>query len=143
RQVDNVVAGIGVIGPASEPVATLFSEPTLPDSQILYYIITGKPSGTGTESDDTAVRNALLSVGLRGRQPLARDIASKVGIDDLHMGTSTSGDGTAVTLSGDSNPRTYLQSGISVVQPVNTRTIRDRLRENLFLEASNGVARAL
>lgn len=143
RQVDTVVAGIRVTGPASEPVATLFSEPAMSDSQILYYIIAGKAPGTGTEDDNTAVRNALLSVGLMGGQPLARDIASKVGIDDLQMATAGSGQETAVTLSGYINPRTYLQYGISVFQPVNTLTVRYRLRDNLFLEAVNGIASAL
>lgn len=143
RQVETVVAGIRVTGPVSEPVATLFSEPAMSDSQILYYIITGKAPGTGTEDDNTAVRNALLSVGLMGGQPLARDIASKVGIDDLQMGTAGSGQETEVTLSGYLNPRTYLQYGISVFQPVNTLTVRYRLRDNLFLEAVSGIASAL
>lgn len=143
RAVDAVVAGIRVSGPASEPVATLFSEPSLPDSQILYYIITGKAPGAATEDENTAVRNALLSVGLMGGQPLARDIASKVGIDDLQMGTTGSGEETAVTVGGYLNSRTYLQYGISVFEPVNTVTVRYRLRENLFLEAVSGIASAL
>jgi autotransporter translocation and assembly factor TamB len=143
RQVDTVVAGIRVTGPASEPVATLFSEPTMSDSQILYYIIAGKAPGTGTEDDNTAVRNALLSMGLMGGQPLARDIASKVGIDDLQMGTAGSGQETAVTLSGYLNSRTFLQYGISVFEPVNTLTVRYRLTDKLFLEAVSGMASAL
>ncbi len=143
REVDTVVAGIRVSGPASEPVATLFSEPTLPDSNILFYIITGKAPGAATEDENTAVRSALLSVGLMGGQPLARDIASKVGIDDLQMGTTGSGDETAVTVGGYINSRTYLQYGISVFEPVNTLTVRYRLRDNLFLEAVNGIASAL
>lgn len=143
RVVDTVVAGIRVTGPASEPVATLFSEPSLPDSQILHYIITGKAPGTGTEADNTAVRSALLSLGLMGSQPLARDIASKVGIDDLQMGTTGSGDATAVTVSGYVNARTYLSYGMSVFEPVNTFTVRYRLRENLFLEAVSSIESAL
>lgn len=143
RVVDTVVAGIRVTGPASEPVATLFSEPSLPDSQILHYIITGKAPGTGTEADNTAVRSALLNMGLMGSQPLARDIASKVGIDDLQMGTTGSGDATAVTVSGYLNARTYLSYGMSVFEPVNTFTVRYRLRENLFLEAVSSIESAL
>lgn len=143
RVVDTVVAGIRVSGPASEPVATLFSEPALPDSQILHYIITGKAPGTGTEADNTAVRSALLSMGLMGSQPLARDIASKVGIDDLQMGTTGSGDATAVTVSGYLNARTYVSYGMSVFEPVNTFTVRYRLRENLFLEAVSSIESAL
>lgn len=143
RVVDTVVAGIRVTGPASEPVATLFSEPSLPDSQILHYIITGKAPGTGTEADNTAVRSALLSLGIMGSQPLARDIASKVGIDDLQMGTTGSGDATAVTVSGYLNARTYLSYGMSVFEPVNTFTVRYRLRESLFLEAVSSIESAL
>lgn len=143
RVVDSVVAGIRVQGPVSEPVATLFSEPAMSDSQILFYIIAGKAPGAATENDNTAVRNALLSLGLMGGQPMARDIASKVGVDDLQLGTAGSGNDTAVTLSGYLNSRTYLQYGISVFEPVNTLTVRYRLRDNLFLEAVNGVASAL
>ena len=80
---------------------------------------------------------------MRGGQPLARDIASKVGIEDLQMGASGSGDTTQVTVSGYINPRTYLQYGINVFQPYNTVTLRYRLGENLFLEAVSGLASAL
>ena len=143
RVVDTVTAGMRLTGPASEPRVTLFSEPSLPDSQILYYIITGKAPGTGTRDDNAMVQSALLSIGLRGGQPLARDIASKVGIEDLQMGASGSGDTTQVTVSGYINPRTYLQYGINVFQPYNTVTLRYRLGENLFLEAVSGLASAL
>lgn len=143
RKVDNVVAGLRVIGPATEPVATLFSEPSLPDSQILYYIITGKAPGTGTAEDNTMVQNALLSLSLMGGQSVVRNVASKVGIQDLQMGTSGSGQTTEVQVSGYLSRRTYLQYGISMFQPVNTLTLRYRLRDNLFLEAVSGLASAL
>ncbi len=143
REVDDVVAGLRVIGPASEPVATLFSEPSLPDSQILYYIITGKAPGTGTAEDNTMVQNALLSLSLQGGQGMVRNVASKVGIQDLQMGTSGSGQQTEVQVSGYLSRRTYLAYGISMFQPVNTLTLRYRLRDNLFLEAVSGLASAL
>jgi translocation and assembly module TamB len=66
-----------------------------------------------------------------------------VGIDDLQMGTTGSGDATAVTVSGYLNARTYLSYGMSVFEPVNTFTVRYRLRENLFLEAVSSIESAL
>ena len=93
--------------------------------------------------DNTMVQNALLSLSLMGGQSVVRNVASKVGIQDLQMGTSGSGQTTEVQVSGYLSRRTYLQYGISMFQPVNTLTLRYRLRDNLFLEAVSGLASAL
>ncbi|MFZ5601523.1 MAG: translocation/assembly module TamB domain-containing protein, partial [Pseudomonadota bacterium] len=143
REVDTVVAGLRVSGPASEPIATLFSEPAMADSEVLYYIVTGKEPGTGTKEDNTLVQNTLLSMSLMGDRPRMRNLASKVGIEDLQMGTAGTGESTEVLLSGYLSPRTYLQYGISLFEPVNTLTVRYELRDNLFLEAVSGLASAL
>lgn len=143
REVDTVVAGLRVSGPASEPIATLFSEPAMADSEVLYYIVTGKEPGTGTKEDNTLVQNTLLSMSLMGDRPRMRNLASKVGIEDLQMGTAGTGESTEVLVSGYLSPRTYLQYGISLFEPVNTLTVRYELRDNLFLEAVSGLASAL
>lgn len=54
RSIGDVVAGISVIGPASKPRITTFSRPSMSESQILSYIITGSSPSTG---------GAKLSVG--------------------------------------------------------------------------------
>lgn len=143
REVGDVVAGLRVIGPASEPEATLFSEPALPDSQILYYLLTGKAPGTGTREDSRLVQEALLGMGLLGGNGTLRNVASKVGIEDLRVAAGGSGDSTQVQVSGYLSSRAYVQYGINVFQPVNTLTLRYRLRDNLFLEAVSGLASAL
>jgi len=54
RSIGDVVAGISVIGPAAKPRITTFSRPSMSESQILSYIITGSSPSTG---------GAKLSVG--------------------------------------------------------------------------------
>ncbi len=65
RTVGNIVAGISAIGPASKPRLTTFSTPSMSESQVISYLLTGSaPSdaGSGTKLSVGRQINNKLSV---------------------------------------------------------------------------------
>lgn len=138
----SVVAGINISGTPQQPESTLFSVPAMPEQDILRYIVTGRPPGSNG-SDNRIANQALLSVGLYGSEDFTRDLASKVGIDDFEISTSTNTDDrNSVNVGGYLSPKLFVQYGVGL-NTVNTLTLRYRLTQSVFLEALSGAESAL
>ncbi len=139
-----VTAGINISGTPQLPESSLFSVPAMPEDDILSYIVLGRPRDESGSSSNFAMNQALLSVGLYGSEDVTRDLASKVGIDDFEISTSTDKDkNDSVNVGGYLSPRLFLQYGVGIKTPVRTITLRYRLTESIFLEAMSGLESAL
>lgn len=143
RETEEVIAGMRISGPIDQPDISLFSEPSLPEDTIMYYLLTGNAPGSGVGDEQALANRALLGLGLYGGTPLAEQMAETFGVEEFDVTTSGQGDSTAVNLSGYLSPRLFVQYGIGVFSPVNTLTLRYQLRPRLFLEAVNGIENIL
>ena len=150
RQVDTVEAGLNITGPAQQPETTLFANKGgLSEQDILTYIITGRAPSEGAGDNRAAVNQALLAIGLYGGEDVARNLASKVGIEDLEISTSSTQKSPTAEVENSFNvggyvsPRLFVQYGVGINTPVNTLTLRYRLSRNVFLEALSGAESAL
>ncbi|MSN26229.1 MAG: translocation/assembly module TamB [Geobacter sp.] len=65
RTIGNVRAGVTVAGTIQHPVTKLYSEPAMPDVDILSYVVLGHPLGSGGENSSllTQAAGALLTSG--------------------------------------------------------------------------------
>ena len=145
RTVQNVVAGIRVEGRPDSPQATLFSEPSMSQEDILSYIIRGRPmreSGPGA-TQQQLLAQAALSLGIFGGKNLAGSLASNLGIEDFELGTGGEGEATQFEMSGYLSPNLFVRYGIGVFTPVNTLTLRYRLSPRFYVEAVSGLESAL
>lgn len=82
RQVENVRAGAQVIGTPSNLRLTLTSDPAMPDTSILSYLLFGKAPDSATDS--TALLQMAASIGTKGFFP--DDLAQKTGLDVFDVG---------------------------------------------------------
>lgn len=143
RRVDHVVAGLRVEGEPEAPQVSLFSEPGLPQEEILSYLIRGRPLDSEGAGSDQLLAQAALSLGIFGGQGFASSLASGLGVEDFEVGTAGEGDDTQVELSGYLTPDLLVRYGIGVFEPVNTLTLRYRISKSFFVEAVSGLESAL
>jgi translocation and assembly module TamB len=143
REVENVTVGLRVSGRADQPEVTLFSEPSMPQQQILTYLITGRPPGAGTPGKDAAMAQAALSLGVLGGRQVGEKVAQELGVEDFQLETAGQGEESQVAVSGYIAPNLMVRYGVGVFQPENTITLRYYLRKNLYMEAVSGLSSAL
>ncbi len=81
--------GIKVQGTAENPKLTLFSNPSMSQSNILAYIVIGHPlQGDASQQNSNAMQSAALAFALNGgSQSVLKDIQETLGINDLSFGT--------------------------------------------------------
>lgn len=162
RTEGDVKAGVTVTGTPDQPVVKLYSEPTMADTEILSYIVLGRPL-SGTEGETSLLMQAagaLLSAGQsvslqdQFRQRLGIDVLDVSGAKGTSYGgyrkiavapngaapaAATAGVGeTMITVGKYLTPDLYLSYGRSLFSERNQVVLRYRLSKRLEIETQAG-----
>jgi autotransporter translocation and assembly factor TamB len=137
RLVNDVTVGLTVGGRLQQPDIELFSIPTMGETDTLSYLLFGHPAETATDSEGAAMASAALSLGLAssGFSAYGRD---NLGIDDIHIESSDSGDQASLVIGRYLSPRMYVSYGVGLVESLNSLNLRYQLADRWHLEAESG-----
>ena len=141
KEFPDVKAGVNVRGTLREPRLTFFSEPSVPQSQIVSLILAGgslqtaqdqSKAGTGAASQEAASQAAAI---------LAAQLGSKIGIPDISVESDLSNE-TSLVLGKYLSPRLYLSYGISLTESINTVKMRYTLNDRWTIKTEAGQERS-
>lgn len=137
RKVDDIRAGVQVRGTALRPQLTVWSDPVLEQSDVLSYIVLGRPLKGGSGADSELVGQAANSLGTAGGNLLARGLGQKVG---LELGVETLSDigGPAFTAGKYLSPALYVGYGQGLFNPQTLFILRYKIFDRYELEALSG-----
>jgi translocation and assembly module TamB len=139
------VVGLRVTGSLRDPVAQLFSEQSLSESDTAYYLLTGRKRDTSQSGGgEFSAGGTLLSLGLSSGEDQAAKLAEKFGIRGLQLGTAAASDGsTEAEVSGYLFRDLYVRYGRSLGQNVDSVTLQYQLSPNLMIQTVSGIEEAL
>lgn len=128
-----VTAGMIMTGTAREPKIELFSKPPRPQSEVLSYLLFGKPlSGTAKEDQGTITDAA----GSLGGQLLASQVGRQLGLDEFSV--SGTGDKAALTVGQYVTPQLYLQYVSGLRSQINRLRMRYDVTRWLQVQTETG-----
>ena len=132
RELPGYKVGVIARGPLRRPQLTLFSEPSLPQSQIASMLIVGRSSIQGDPGapDD-------VSTTEQGGAFLAGQLGKYVGLDDVGL-TQDADTGSELVLGKYLSPRLYVSYGISLVDEINTLKLRYTIGDRWVISAESG-----
>jgi translocation and assembly module TamB len=135
KQFPDAVAGVNVRGTLRQPRMTFFSEPSMPQSQIVSLILAGGSIATAQNAvDATGARGDLLA---QGGAILAQQLGQKVGLEDVSIEQNLANE-TAVVLGKYLSPRLYVSYGISLTESLNTVKMRYSLSDRWTIRTEAG-----
>lgn len=135
RTVGEVKAGVQVSGTPRAPVVKLYSEPAMPDTDVLAYIILGHPMGedSGQAGLLTAAAGALLA---RGESAVLQDrVKRRLGVDVLAVEGSGDVAGSMVTIGKYLSPRLFLSFGQALFSKAAEARLRYTISKKWELES--------
>jgi translocation and assembly module TamB len=120
RRVENITAGIRARGTLREPELTLFSDPTMGDSDIISYIAFGKPQaeigqGGGSLTDAGIVAGGNMLAGILG---------TKVGLEEFGVESGETLDEAAMVLGTYLSPQLYVRYRTGLYDAINEFEVR-------------------
>jgi len=142
REIKDVLAGVRIKGTLQNPTTALFSEPPLPEEEILPYIVLGRKLDLN-DGDTGLLRKAALLLGVNTGQRVSSGLARSLGIDDFSLSAWGTGDDTQILVSGKLTDRLLLRYGVGVFKDSNTLYLRYDLAEKLYLETTQGLESAV
>lgn len=112
RAIEEVTVGVQVTGEATAPQLTLYSRPVMAQSDILAYLVVGRPMAQVRSGEGQMLSDAATALGTAGGDLLARQLGARMGLD---LGVEASSElGTALTVGKFLSPRLYLGYGVSL-----------------------------
>lgn len=136
RELKDVTAGLRVQGTAQVPVLTVFSEPTMEQSEALSYLVTGRPLSALKSGDGDMVGAAAQALGSATGDLLAKSVGARLGVDAAVSDNAALG-GSAFTVGKYLSPKLYLSYGVGIFTPGEVITLRYKLSKRWELEAQN------
>jgi translocation and assembly module TamB len=137
REVDDVTAGMRITGTLKKPKLTLFSTPSMVESDVLTYLLTGRAPGESSESVGIA---AALKAS--GAGTLATELGRRFGLEELRVDAGSSLEDASLVAGTYLSPRLYVQ----YINELSTSETKLRMRYDLTdrwqLEAETGRTQA-
>ena len=133
RRVGDVVAGIDVSGHVSAPQLNVWSNPSMPQSEALAYLMLGR-SLEGVTRDQAQQVTATSAAISAGTGLLAAQIGTRLGFDDAGVMQSRALGGSVVGVGKYLSPRLYVGYGVSMVGAGQVVILKYLLRKGFDIE---------
>lgn len=112
RAIEDVTVGVQATGEAVAPQLGLYSRPAMAQSDILSYLVVGRPLSAVRGGEGELLTDAATALGTAGGDLLARQMGARMGLD---LGVESSTElGAALTVGKYLSPRLYLGYGVSL-----------------------------
>ena len=138
RTIDDITAGIHLTGTLISPKTKLFSTPTLSESNILSYLLTGQSISDITGSQTALLMQAVRSLNVANGDGLLRNIGNSLGLDDLSFVAKDDLKKSELRLGKKLGSRTYVRYIVGLFDAMQKIAIDYKVNKYLNLEAQAG-----
>jgi translocation and assembly module TamB len=135
---DGVRAGIEVGGTLERPEVALWSDPDLPETDQLSYVMLGRRFDDASRSDGDLLTKAATGLGLKGGRLLGERVASTLGLEEVTVEAEDGYEDASLVLGKYLSPELYVSYGIGLFEPVNVFRIRYLVSDHWTLQAETG-----
>ncbi|MEX0900762.1 MAG: translocation/assembly module TamB domain-containing protein [Gammaproteobacteria bacterium] len=138
REIQDVTVGVDVRGTLREPELHLFSDPPMPQAELMSWLVLGSPLNQATGAEQQLLDRTRNTAGLAGGEMVARELGRRLGLSDVAIDRGTTPDEAALVIGHYLSPRLYIGYGIGLFDPANSIRLRYHLHRNWTIEAETG-----
>lgn len=138
----NVMAGSGEMvgmnlrGTLRRPEFSVFSNPPMSQSEIMSYLVTGRPLNSG--GDQSALASAALLIGMQQGAGVASGIGKTFALDEAYLEGGSEANETAFVAGKYLSPKLYVSYAAGLFENTNTFRARYSLTNRWTLQAESG-----
>lgn len=141
RRIETTEVGLNVRGTLQEPRLTFFSDPSMPQSQIMSYLLTGKSVDSITGSETKSISAARDALAIQGGSFLGSQLGRRIGIEEVGVESTVNSAGeanTSLVLGKFLSPRLFVSYGISLTEAFNTLKLRYTISDKWVFKTESG-----
>lgn len=118
RKIDTATVGLNIAGTLYHPKTTVFSNPSMPESDALSLLLTGRRLNDSSAADGSVLLNAITSLGIAQGDDILRDVGQKFGFDSMGIDTTGGLTGTRLSVGKKIGDRLLVRYAIGVLTGV-------------------------
>lgn len=138
RRVGEVLAGIRVRGTLKSPVLTLFSDPPMPETDILSYLILGQPLQQASTAEGRSLLGAASALTLTGGDRLARDIGARFGFEEVAIQAGSTPGEASLMVGRYLSPKLFVAYSVGLFEQINLLRLRYQLNSRWTVQTETG-----
>ncbi len=130
RPAEGITVGVFARGSLSKLDLTIFSEPSMSQSEQLSWLVLGQPLEQSSEGESNAISQLLLSLSLSKRDSLISGLGETFNLDTLRIKSGSNEAGSTndnslaeLVLGKYLSPELYVSYGIGLFKPVNVLSL--------------------
>lgn len=148
RPREGILVGANVRGTVASPSFELVSEPSMTQQEQLSWLVLGRSLQEAPQGEGNALTQAALAMGLKGGDFLARNIGSRLGLDQvgIETGSGEAGSGSdpseaALVVGKYLSPKLFVSYGLGLFTPESVLEMQYEIsRSWRFVTQSSGDA---
>ncbi|MGR8949296.1 MAG: translocation/assembly module TamB domain-containing protein [Gammaproteobacteria bacterium] len=133
-----VVAGVAITGTARAPKFDIFSDPVMPDTEALSYVITGRPLGEGSNADAALISKAAIGFGLEQSSIITNQLRDLFSLDEFGLNVDGNVDQTALVAGKQLTPKVSVRTEMNIFDQLWSFFLRYKLTDQWSIEAESG-----
>jgi len=137
KEFPDVKAGVNVRGSLREPRLSFFSEPTIPQAQIVSLLLAGGSLQSVQDQSRAGTPGAQQEVAGQAAALLAAQLGTKLGLPDISVESTLSNE-TSLVLGKYLSPRMYVSYGVSLTESINTFKMRYTINDRWTIKTEAG-----
>lgn len=134
RVVDSTTVGLKISGTLYHPKTTVFSSPSMPESDALSMLLTGRPLSDSGSGDRAMLMNAIAGLGVAQGSDIVRDIGQKFGFDSVGLDTTGGFGDTRLSLGKRIGDRLFVRYAVGVLNGVSEIITQYKLSKLFSIE---------
>ena len=131
--------GMHLRGTLRKPEFSVYSNPPMSESEIMSYLVLGRPSATSGD-DQSALASAAMLIGMQKGTSLAGEIGGKLSLDEAYLESGSDLKEASFVAGKYLSPKLYVSYATGLFEHTNTFRARYSLGKRWTLQSENGEA---
>jgi translocation and assembly module TamB len=138
RRIAVVTVGAEVSGTAVEPQVSLFSEPSMPEADILSYLIIGVPISDTSESQRGSLVGSATALGVLTNTDAVKELRDELGLEELRVEEAVETGAASLVVGRHLSSKLYLSYSLGITDAARTLRLNYNLGKHWELKTESG-----
>ena len=139
RTVDSQIVGVHLGGNILNPKSTIFSNPAMPESEALSFLLTGHSLSSASGQESALLMSAVRGLGITGSGSLVQNIGASFGLDDVNIVTKEDLRESELALGKRLGSRLYVRYLFGIFDQTQKIAVKYKINKVLSLEVETSV----
>lgn len=138
RTIETVTAGVRLKGTLKQPQLSVFSEPTMPESEVLAYLILGHSLSQSTQAEGQSVSKSAAALSFVAGDYLQKGIGGRLGLDELRVDVNQATQNTSLVMGKYLSPKLYLRYYSGIAESSRLVQLQYQLSKRVQIQTESG-----